>query len=657
VNAAHAPDDALAAALDQTLANARERLLAARGPHGHWEGELSSSALSTATALFALHMYREAAPTPCNPMREQGGRPADLDPLIASGLRWLAEHQNADGGWGDTTQSHSNISTTALCWAAFAADTSGDHAGVVKAAETWLAQAAGSLEPRHLAEAIAARYGADRTFSVPILTMLALAGRLGPAESAWRLVPQLPFELAACPYQWFKWLRLPVVSYALPALIAIGNVRHTLRPSRNPFARLTRRLAKRRALSVLEEIQPTSGGFLEAAPLTSFVVMSLLGAGEIEHPVVRRGSEFLVRSARGDGSWPIDTNLATWVTTLAIGALAADRRENASGKRHEAPLPAGELHAVRNWLLDQQYKVEHPYTRAAPGGWAWTDLTGGVPDADDTPGALLALRQLSDAHDRAAQSAASAGVTWLLDLQNSDGGLPTFCRGWGKLPFDRSSADLTAHAIRAWCAWRGDLPAGLQARIDQALPRAVSYLVRTQRSDGAWAPLWFGNQHAPDDINLTYGASRVLRAGEVFSPTHDSGWRGAMARAADWLLRAQNPDGGWGGDSGTPSSVEETALAIDALAGAGPFVAHHRAALHAAPEPGPDAPPGVQLPAPLVQAIQRGVQWLVEHTEHGTHFPPSPIGFYFARLWYYERLYPLVYTVSALGRAARVVSR
>ena len=59
-------------------------------------------------------------------------------------------------------------------------------------------------------QAIADRYGKDRTFSVPILTMLSLAGRLG--ADPWRLVPQLPFELAACPHRWFQWLRLPVGS-------------------------------------------------------------------------------------------------------------------------------------------------------------------------------------------------------------------------------------------------------------------------------------------------------------------------------------------------------------------------------------------------------------------------------------------------------------
>jgi len=116
----------------------------------------------------------------------------------------------------------------------------------------------------------------------------------------------------------FKFLRLPVVSYALPALIAIGLVRHEHRPSRNPVAVLARRLARRRALLLLEKIQPSSGGYLEATPLTSFVVMSLIGAGLDDHPVVTRGIEFLVRSARPDGSWPIDTNLATWVTTLSV---------------------------------------------------------------------------------------------------------------------------------------------------------------------------------------------------------------------------------------------------------------------------------------------------------------------------------------------------
>ncbi len=51
------------------------------------------------------------------------------------------------------------------------------------------------------------------------------------------------------------------------------------------------------------------------------------------------------------------------------------------------------------------------------------------------------------------KSSLQAAAVWLLDLQNRDGGWPTFCRGWGTLPFDRSSCDLTAHALRALSKW------------------------------------------------------------------------------------------------------------------------------------------------------------------------------------------------------------
>ena len=582
---------------NEFLANARRFLLAARGSHGHWVGELSTSALSTATAVFTLSLYDRTC-----------GSPGKHAKIIAGGLRWLAETQNPDGGWGDTTLSLSNISTTALCWAAFAIPEATDSDISVSRAEAWLRSAAGTLDSGPLAKAIADRYGKDRTFSVPILTMLALAGRLGP--DGWRLVPQLPFELAACPFRWFQWLRLPVVSYTLPALIAIGHVRHFHRPTWNPISRTIRRLTHARTLRKLREIQPTTGGYLEATPLTSFVSMSLIAAGQASGPVVAEGVRFLEESVRPDGSWPIDTNLATWVTTLAVNALGD-------------ALPEADREPIREWLLNQQYRVEHPYTHAAPGGWAWTDLSGGVPDADDTPGALLALAKLGAPDDRT-REAVTAGVQWLLNLQNRDGGIPTFCRGWTGLPFDRSSADLTAHTLRAWSVWREQIPPTLRDRVDAGTQRAVHYLLRTQRADGAWAPLWFGNQHSPEIENLTYGTSRVVRVAAIGERIgFGDEWRGAILRAAEWLIANQNSDGGWGGRAGTPSSVEETALAMEGLT-------------------------AIDESETRTAAIARGRDWLRIATENGTRFPVAPIGFYFANLWYFETLYPVIDTVAAL---------
>ena len=413
-------------ALDRTVENLVNRLLDRRTPGGWWEGHLSSSALSTATAVSALALATED----------------NLRP----GLDWLAANQNVDGGWGDTVLSRSNISTTILCWCCFSISQSGSrYESTVGRAESWLHKEAGGIDPTALVEAILRRYGKDRTFSVPILTVMAIAGKLGHGRRAWRDIPQLPFELAALPHQLFGWLQLPVVSYALPALIAIGQVRHHHRPSKNPVLRLTRNRLRENTLGLLGDIQPSTGGYLEATPLTSFVVMSLVAAAQKHHDVVTTGVRFLRDSMRADGSWPIDTNLATWLTTLSVNALAAF-------PAHEHPLDGRSQRAIREWLLSQQYRTEHPYTHAAPGGWAWTPLPRRRPRRRRYLRRLTGVKE-SRPNRQEVRTAAKNGLRWLLDLRNRDGGMPTFCRGWGALPFDCSAPDLTAHALSAWQTW------------------------------------------------------------------------------------------------------------------------------------------------------------------------------------------------------------
>jgi squalene-hopene/tetraprenyl-beta-curcumene cyclase len=164
-----------------------------------------------------------------------------------------------------------------------------------------------------------------------------------------------------------------------------------------------------------------------------------------------------------------------------------------------------------------------------------------------------------------------------------------------------------------------------------ATRRATEFLERTQREDGSFAPLWFGHQFVSDESNRTYGTSRVLEglsaardAGEDFSAKTV----GLSGKCIRWLANAQNPDGGWGGDKGIDSSVEETALAVEALAKARSIHVNGCA-----------------------EALERGVNWLVARVESGAWCEPSPIGFYFAKLWYHERLYPLIFTVGALRAA------
>jgi squalene-hopene/tetraprenyl-beta-curcumene cyclase len=584
---------------------ARHDLLNERVAAGHWVGQLSSSALSTATAISALSLMEPHLTTAETP---PGAPPQSRRGLIASGVRWLIDSQNADGGWGDTDKSSSNIATTMLVQSALTlAGVAAEHRVAIERADGYVAAQGGIAGLRR-------RYGIDKTFAVPILTNMALAGRV-----KWSEVSALPFEAACLPQSWYRFARLPVVSYAIPALVAIGQAKFHHDPPRSPLVRGIRRLAAKRSLEVLRQMQPTSGGYLEATPLTSFVVMSLASIGHANHPVARQGTEFLLASVRPDGSWPIDTNLATWLTSLSVHALSASDEPWMS-------------HEMFDWVLGCQHRERHPFTGAPAGGWGWSDLSGAVPDADDTAGALVALRVLAndypDADVVTLTQAVVMGRTWLLDLQNSDGGWPTFCRGWGKLPFDRSGDDLTAHALRALDGWR-DPGTKLGARIDRAIGRGVEFLSRRQRSDGSWVPLWFGNEHDPHEENPIYGTSRVILAWRQLGLTQ----RPECRRGLAWLVANQNDDGGWGStttmearDHRQVSSVEETSLAVEALAGEGSDL-------------------------PLGPALEAGVSWLVDCVEEGRHLEPAPIGLYFAKLWYYERLYPLIFAVSALGRA------
>ena len=553
----------------------REKILAARSDEGNWRGQLSSSAISTSVALFALHI---------------SGKEENL-PYVRNAAGWLKLTMKPDGTWGDSLESPSNMTATLLTYASLYA-----LGEAPEQTKKYLTDKFGGYSDSHIINGVLNYYGTDRTFSAPILMMCALAGVI----SDWEKTPQLPFELSVLPQRFFRFLQLPVVSYAIPALIAVGILRFR-KGKRNLFSPLRESFIPK-SLKVLIRLQPNDGGFLEAAPLTAFVALCLTGAGLGDHPVTEKAMAFLKATVRKDGSWPIDTDLSNWVTTLCVKALGDDL----SDKQRMTQIIRRNASAVR-----------HPYTGAQPGGWGWSDLSGSVPDGDDTSGALVALHTLCEGvyYDEVTN-----GIRWLMDLQNRDGGMPTFCKGWGKLPFDRSSADISAHAVLAMELWKDQLPEPLKRRCKESILNLLRWIVNAQSAEGSWTPLWFGDQNASDEKSPVYGTATVV---DYLSVSENPAAKMVADKGVNYLLSAQNEDGGWGGAKGIASKATLTARALAALSS------------HLTEDD---------------KALERGVDFLYERYITGRLLEKEPIGLYFSRLWYSEELYSPTFLLYALKR-------
>lgn len=578
-------------------------LLQEKNDQGFWTGKLASSALATAVAVVAIKIRNEEG----------------WEERVTAGLNWLLTNGNTDGGFGDTPESLSNVSTSLLCYAAISYCQTDMLSGqaVLSGIEKYLATEQIYLSSENITLSILRYYGKDYTFSVPILSMLVICGVLD--KSAVANIPPLPYEFTLFPASWYSLFNMQVVSYAIPALVAVGIFVHKQRKYRNPLLRTIRNKSITPALRKLSSTVPESGGFLEAIPLTAFVCMCLMVSNVEANAVVEKGIRFLTKQQRPDGSWPIDTDLSTWVTTLSIKALGKDLQ-------HAMPADSGE--SLKEHLLSTQYQEKHPFNGARPGGWGWTNFSGSVPDVDDTSGAILALLEMYQGKPDETRAILN-GCHWLTTLQNNDGGFPTFCRGWSRLPFDSSCADLTGHALAALaCTLQklgDDVPPKKQKSFNRCIVKAARFLSNEQKQDGHWLPLWFGNQYTENKTNPVYGTAKVcIYLSDCLKNNNlDNHMKASLEKmvtlAQDFLKKQQNTDGSWGGYLGVEGSIEETALALCTLTDV-----DEKACLH-------------------------GFHWLANESEKNG-LRSKPIGLYFATLWYDEKMYPLVYYIEALRR-------
>ena len=629
-----APDDL--SAIDAAVGRAADALAALQKPDGHWVFELEADATIPAEYVLLKHYL---------------GEPDDLAQEAAVG-RYLRRVQSADhGGWPLFHGGGFDVSATVKAY--FALKMIGDD-----------------VEAPHMARARAAVLAAGGAQTVNVFTRLQLA--LYGAGS-WRAAPAMPVELTLAP-PWFP-IHLSKMSYWARTVLTPMLVLQALKPrARNPrgvrvpelyappgtpapprpthqkrvwrwgFGLLDRALKafepfwprglRRRAIErarrfVVDRLNGEDGlGAIYPAMANSVMMFDALGYAP-EHPdraLARLAVEKLLVQ-RPDGEIYCQPCVSpVWDTALAAHAML-----EAGGE----PAQARALAAL-DWLkplqvLDVRGDWAERRPDVPPGGWAFQYRNDHYPDLDDTAVVVMAMdrarkRLALDGYD----AAIARGEAWTVGLQSRNGGYGAFdadnTYGYlNNIPFadhgallDPPTEDVTGRVV--------SMMAQLGEPVESPrMAAAIKYLEAAQLADGSWFGRW--------GVNYIYGTWSVLCA--LNAAGVDAG-SPMVRRAADWLARIQNADGGWGEDcesyrldydgyAAHPSNAAQTAWALLGLMAAGETDS---------------------------QAVRRGVAWLLAHQDaDGLWSQEHYVGGGFPRVFYLRyHGYPKFFPLWALAR-------
>jgi squalene-hopene/tetraprenyl-beta-curcumene cyclase len=565
------------ASLDHSIAAAAAALLALQRSDGHWVFELEADATIPAEYVLLRHYL---------------GEPIDavIEGKIAAYLRRI---QGDHGGWPLFHDGAFDMSASVKAY--FALKMIGE-----------------ALDTAHMVrarEAIRARGGAGRS-NVFTRLMLALFGIV-----SWRAVPIMPVEIMLLP-RWFPF-HLDKVSYWSRTVIVPLLVLQALKPqARNPkrvtidelflepprtlaaapkapqqkaswfwlfravdlvlraavpcFPARWRTRAIDRALAwVTERLNGEEGlGAIFPAMANSVMMLDALGYPE-NHPqraIARRSIEKLLVVHEHEAYCQPCVS-PVWDTALACHALleVGDQRAREQvGKGLQWLTPRQILTVRGDWV------ARRPDLR--PGGWAFQYANAHYPDVDDTAVVAMAMDRVAPGEFRAPIARARE---WIVGMQSRNGAWGAFDADneyhyLNNIPFadhgallDPPTEDVTARCL-SMLAQLGET-----AESSVAVKRALDYLRATQLADGSWYGRW--------GMNYIYGTWSVLSALNAVGVRHGAP---ELRKAVAWLVRIQNPEGGWGEDATSykldyrgyeqaPSTASQTAWALLALMAAG----------------------------------------------------------------------------------------
>ncbi|KAL9617229.1 MAG: hypothetical protein Q9160_007957 [Pyrenula sp. 1 TL-2023] len=371
-------------------------------------------------------------------------------------------------------------------------------------------------------------------------------------------------------------------------------------------------------------------------PMHLGILAYILEGYQINDVLVRRALEAIERFAWQDEQGKrIQACISpVWDTVLMAAALAETPAE-ADGLVYPV-----DSHTMRRralaWvkahqLLDTRgdWRI---YRRAVtPGGFSFEYDNTWYPDVDDTAAAVIAF--LKDDRQTVTADHVQDAVKWILGMQCHDGGWAAFDADndklfLNKIPFsdmdslcDPPTADIVGRVLEALGIFMlsatetGTSPSikPLLKRIRQACFRGIGFLSETQEINGSWYGRW--------GVNYIYGTSNVL-CGLAYHCDADDANEDRDSEAKDvstsvsvmsmvkpglqFLLSAQNVDGGWGEaiESYRISSVSQKNRDIPAKLFPAPSTAAQTAwALLAL----------IPYLSTTHPAIESGIRYLIEH--------------------------------------------
>ena len=580
------------------MGRAAHSLLQMQRDDGHWIYEFEADCTIPAEYVVLMHHL------------------GDIDEKLQAKIaRYLRRHQQDDtGGWPLYYGGEADLSCSVKSyWALKLAGDSPDEPHMVRARERIL-QMGGAARSNGFTRSLLARM----------------------RQVPWHAVPFAPVEIMLLP-RWFP-LHFSRMSYWARAVLVPMTVIHSLRAEgENPtgidvrelftvapekeryfgaergwlnrlFLRLERPVRKleplipkclrSRALRRAEKwfVERLNGvhglGAVFPSMVNSLEALDALGYdkdSEVRATALKALQLLLVEN--DDEAYCQPCVSPVWDTALASLALHEVRQTCPDPTIDHALERAGD------WMRDMQvldgpadWRLTRP--NLAPGGWPFQYGNDFYPDIDDSSVVIWALHRTDPARY---EFAITRGLDWVAGMQSSNGGFAAFdvdndSSFIQALPFgdsgpllDPPTADVSGRAVTAFAL--------TDREIDQAsLQRAIDYLLAEQEDDGSWFGRW--------GTNYIYGTwSALMGLQQVRSDDRASQ---AIERAADWIEKVQQEDGGWGesndsyhkpelAGTGQESTSYQTAWAVMCLLVAGRTES---------------------------QACRRGIAWLVRSQEH-----------------------------------------